>query len=114
MERDPWGPHTRLALTDPVRARSELRTALDRSDSDRERAAIGQGLGVALRTLGDADESRQVLEIAVDDARIAGDPELTAELELTLSGSMATSGDPEGAIRLAEKARDTLDGPAKA
>lgn len=99
-----------LAESDPHAAIAEARRMLDRPGQPSHRAAHAlRAIGLARRTLGDAQKSVDALQEAVSIAEAAGDAALRGEMELSLAASVAFAGDLPRAFTLLDAADGRLD-----
>lgn len=103
-----------LAYDSPTETVQQADRLLGEVLTSRERATCGRALGIALRILGDAVRSEQVLGRALEQARICGDHELEALTGMTLAVTLLYRGRSDESLALFEAARTKVDGVTRA
>ena len=89
-----------LAYDSPTETVQQADRLLGEVLTSRERATCGRALGIALRILGDAVRSEQVLGRALEQARICGDHELEALTGMTLAVTLLYRGRSDESLAL--------------
>jgi tetratricopeptide (TPR) repeat protein len=96
-----------IAEADPRAAVARIET-LEDSASVTEQIGTRWAAGIALRTLGDADRSIEEILIARDLASAARDDVLSADIDVTLAGSLAVAGRVDEGYLLVRDAGERL------
>ena len=107
---DPRGPDLSelSALTDPLGTINAAQSQLESVSDPAGTARLKQLIGIVQRMVGSGEESVATLEEAVLIARAAGDLSLSADVQVTLAGSQATTGHLELALETLDIAEEHL------
>ena len=104
----------RTLFSDPEAARGRAEEQLV-PDPDPAVSSIGhQIVGIVVRDLGETDEALKELRTALRLARRSNDAERTGDVEATLGGTLAVSGQVRKGMTHLDNAADTLGGVARA